>query len=318
MKPRRLLPSVAAALAVVVVFNLAVAAATQLTARRKFLARLDHIPPDTELLFVGNSLMEYGIDPEAFAAAWTPPGQAPRTFSAALHATTPVEHALVLQQALARLPHVKTLVYGTVDDQLSVRPRTGWRDMLSSRALAFSFPAQAAALYAPGSWETAWSFRLQALMPMLADRTTFWSKVETLRLALRGWGMPAAPEAKEDLTELAGRLEGVVRDQRPYSPAVQELFRLARSRDGLQLVVVEMPSGHPREFHDGRAASALRAYNRARVEAVHGLYLDASDWILDREDYREDGSHLNPKGARRFSERLGQELSRADGARRGD
>lgn len=317
MTSRRLLPSVVAALAVLVVFNLAVAAATQLTARRKFLGRLEAAAADTQLVFLGNSLMEYGADPPAFQAAWTPPGQAPRSVNAGLHATSPVEHALLLQVALARMPQVKTLVYGVFDDQLSLRPRSGWRDMISSRALSYSFPKEAAALYEPGSVGAEWSFRAMALVPMLADRTTLWSKVETLRQALRAWGMPPRPPPPENLTELAGRLETVVRERRELSPAVREIFRLARERD-VQVLVVEMPSGHPATFHDGPAASALRDYSRAQVEAAGGRYLDASDWILDRALYREDAAHMNPEGARVFSERLARELARTDWLKRGD
>ena len=317
MATRRLFPSVVTALAVLVVFNLAVAAATQLTARRKFLGRLEEAPPDTRLLFLGNSLMEYGADPEAFRAAWTPPEQAPRAVNAGLHATSPVEHALILERALPRLTQVKTVIYGVFDDQLSLRPRSGWRDMISSRALAYSSPERAAALYDPGSLETAWRFRVMSWMPMLADRTTLWSKVETLRQSLRAWGMPPQPPPPEDLSELAGRLETLVRERRELSPAVREIFRLARERD-LQVIVVEMPSGHPASFHDGPAASALREQSRAQVEAAGGRYLDASDWILDRALFREDGSHLNPEGARQLSERLARELARTDWLRRQD
>jgi hypothetical protein len=316
MSSRRLLPSVVTALAVLVVFNLAVAAATRVTARRKFLDRVEGSAPDTQLLFLGNSLMEYGADPAAFQAAWTPAARAPRSVNAGLHATSPVEHALILQQALARLPQVNTVIYGVFDDQLSLRQRSGWRDMISSRALSYSFPTQAAALYAPGSMATQWRFRAMALLPMLADRTTLWSKVETLRQALSARGLPSRPAPEEDLTELAGRLETVVREKRELSPAVREIFRLAQDRR-LQVVVVEMPSGHPASFHDGPAASALRDYSRAQVEAAGGHYLDASDWILERELYREDGSHLNPTGAQRFSERLARELARTGGPRRG-
>lgn len=310
MTRRRLLPSVVTALAVLVVFNLAVSMATRMTARRQFLARLDNAPRDTRLLFLGNSLLEDGADLAAFAAAWSPAGQAPVSFNAALHATTPVEHALVLKQALPRLPQVRDIVYGYFDDQLSLRSNTGWRDMISSRALAYAFPEEAAALYAPGSWETAWRFRAMSLLPMLAERTTLWSKVETLRKVMGAWGMSAGTAPKgEDLEELARRLGRVVHEDRGLSPAVKELFRLAETR-GSRMIVVAMPDGRPPGFHDGPASRALRAYNRAQVEAANGLYIDASQWVVERKYYKADGVHLNPEGARLFSERLGRELSR--------
>ncbi|HEX8537553.1 MAG TPA: SGNH/GDSL hydrolase family protein, partial [Cystobacter sp.] len=302
-------PSVVSALVVLVVFNLAIAAATRVTARRKFLARLEHAPRETRLLFLGNSLFEEGIDVDALVASWRPVGQAPVAFNAALHATTPVEHALILKQALPRLPQVRDIVYGYFDDQLSLRSNTGWRDMISSRALAYCFPEEAAALYAPGSWVTAWSFRAMSLLPMLAERTTIWSKVETLRKAMGAWGMSADTAPKEDLDELAWRLGRVVQEDRGLSPAVKELFRLAETR-GARMIVVAMPDGRPPGFHDGPAPRALRAYNRAKVEAAHGLYIDASQWVTERKYYKADGVHLNPEGARLFSERLGRELSR--------
>ncbi|OJH40111.1 SGNH/GDSL hydrolase family protein [Cystobacter ferrugineus] len=309
MTRRHLLPSVVAALAVLVVFNLAVEMATRLTARRQFLARLDNAPRDTRLLFLGNSLLEDGVDTGAFAAAWGPAGQAPASFNAALHATTPVEHALILKQALPHLPRVRHIIYGYFDDQLSRQPHTGWRDMISSRALAYSFPEDAAALYAPGSWETAWRFHAMSLVPMLAERTTLWSKVERLRKAMGTWGMPAGTAPKKDLDELTRRLGRVVQEDRGFSAAVKELFRLAETR-GARMVVVAMPDNRPPAFHDGPASRALHAYNRAKVEAAHGLYIDASQWIPERKYYEADGVHLNPEGARLFSERLGRELSR--------
>ncbi|ATB42792.1 hypothetical protein CYFUS_008271 [Cystobacter fuscus] len=310
MTRRRLLPSVVTALVVLVVFNLAVEMATRLTARRQFLARLDNAPRDTRLLFLGNSLLEDGADIAAFTAAWSPAGHAPPSFNAALHATTPVEHALILKQALPRLPQVRDIVYGYFDDQLSLQSNTGWRDMISSRALAYSFPEDAAALYAPGSWGTAWRFRAMSLLPMLAERTTIWSKVETLRKAMGAWGMSSASTApREDLEELTRRISRVVQEDRGFSAAVKELFRLAETR-GVRMIVVAMPDGRPPAFHEEPASRALRAYNRAKVEAAHGLYIDASQWVVERRYYKADGVHLNPEGARLFSERLGRELSR--------
>jgi hypothetical protein len=309
MTRRPLLTSVVAAIAVLVAFNLAVAMATRQTARRKFLARLEGAPPATGLLFLGNSLMEDGIDTDAFVAAWHPPGQAPVPYNAALHATTPVEHALVLEQAFSHLPRVRYIVYGYFDDQLSTQPDTGWQDMISSRALSYSFPDDSAALYAPGSMRTKWRFRAMSLIPMLADRTTLWSKVETLRKALGSLGTPAMASANQEMNELTKRLDSVSRDDRGFSPAVKEIFRLAEAR-GAQVIVVEMPSGHPPEFDDGPTARTLRAYNREKVEAANGIYLAASHWIQDRKYFGPDGVHLNREGARLFSARLGQDLSR--------
>jgi hypothetical protein len=296
-------------LAVLAVFNLAVAGATRLTARRKFLARLEGAPAATRLLFLGNSLFEDGIDTGAFVEAWRPAGQAPAVFSAALHATTPVEHALVLRRALSRLSQVRYLVYGFSDEQMIMQSKTGWGDMISSRALSYAFPDEAAALYAPGSLETKWRFRAMSLLPMLADRTTLWSKVETLRKAMGAVGMPAqASEKEQDLDAVARRLEGVVHADPGFSVAMKEIFRLAQAQ-GIQVFVVEMPAGHPPAFYEGPASSALRAYNRARVEAQNGVYIDASLWIQDRKYFR-NAEHLNPEGAKLFSERLGQEISR--------
>jgi len=308
MTRRRLLPSVVAALAVLVAFNLAVATATRLTARRKFLARLQGAPTETGLLFLGNSLFEDGVDPEAFVASWRSARQAPVVFNAALHATSPVEHVLILRQAFSRLSGVRYVVYGSFDDQLSSRPDTGWQDMISSRALAYSFPDEAAALYSPGSWATQWQFRAMSLLPMLADRTTLWSKVEKLRKGLGALGMPPEANTKEDLNELRTRLDGLVQEDRGLSAAVKELFRLAEAQ-GTRVFVVEMPSGRPPEFHDEPTSRTLRAYNRAQVEAANGIYIDASHWVQDRRYYK-DGVHLNPEGARLFSAQLGEEISR--------
>src|SRR5947208_8965970 len=67
--------------------------------RRQLMTALDHIPPDTDCLFVGNSLVEAGCNPTAFQDNW--PGGKIRPVNLALGATYPVEHYLIFKKALS-------------------------------------------------------------------------------------------------------------------------------------------------------------------------------------------------------------------------
>jgi hypothetical protein len=311
MRIKHLLRAAGVTLLVLLAFNLGVVRFSRSTHRYRFLAMVDAAPPSTSVLFLGNSLVEEGIDTAAFEAAWRGPGETPVALNAALNSTTPVEHALILEHVLGRLPRLRTLVYGYFDDQLSVSDRGAWRDLIHNRTISYDYPDAAAALYAPGSLLYRLQMNAVSRVPMLAERSSLWVKVEQLRRALASPGMPA-PDATGgvDVDELRGRCEAIVREDRGLSPAVEELLRVARAR-GLEVLILEMPLRDRRQgFHLTDAWRAMRAYNRAKLERPGVRYVDASDWIVERSMFH-DYTHLSPEGARRFSARLAEVMSGA-------
>src|ERR1051326_1385029 len=112
--------SIAVVIALCVLFacNLLIHRTSRSSQRRQFLAALDHIPAETDCVFLGNSLIEAGCDPDAFKKAW-PDQQSPaQPFNLGLGATYAVEHYIVLKHLFERGLHLRCVIYGFSDDQL--------------------------------------------------------------------------------------------------------------------------------------------------------------------------------------------------------
>src|SRR5215471_20742177 len=89
-------------LGVLVAYNLVIHVTARSSQRRHMLATLDTIPPTTDCVFLGNSLVEAGCDTAAFKEAWPRRDQPISPINLALGATTPVEHYLILKRALEK------------------------------------------------------------------------------------------------------------------------------------------------------------------------------------------------------------------------
>src|SRR5262249_8909965 len=155
-------------------YNVAIHCAARKTQRRHLLATIDHLPPSTECIFLGNSLIEAGCDPTAFGSAWTQTNAPAIAANLGLGATTPVEQYLILKCALAQPIHPKFLVYGFFDDQLNAPVIGDWADLIGNRALSYYYPKEAAAFYSPHSTLREWQMEAVAHIPMLADRSSLW------------------------------------------------------------------------------------------------------------------------------------------------
>jgi len=101
MKERLFIP-IAIALIILMAYNVAIAFAATKMQRQHLLSAIEHLPASTDCLFLGNSLMEAGCDPGAFESSWAPTNSSPMAANLGLGATTPVEHYLILKQALSR------------------------------------------------------------------------------------------------------------------------------------------------------------------------------------------------------------------------
>jgi hypothetical protein len=313
-------------LLVLVGYNLLIHHTAKSTYRRHLLTSLSEIPLDTDFLFLGNSLVEADCDPSTFREAWPAARRPPRPVNIALGATSPVEHYLILKYALERPIHPKYLIYGFFDDQLNAPSRGDWADLVGNRAFSYYFPDEAAALYAPGSSCKKWEMRIIGRIPMLAERSSFWGKVELLRRGIEDIGMPkqqitrygrvkdfAALEAA-DLPSFNHRCGSILSQRVGFSPAIRKIIELAQDH-GITLVFLEMPmpSRHRNVFYSSSKWSEMRAYLQSVAKENHALYLTASDWIKDDQAF-EDATHLNEQGAKQFSAKLAKTLSQASQA----
>jgi hypothetical protein len=320
---RRLFLPIGILLLILVGYNLLIHHSAKSTYRHHLLTSLSEIPLDTDFLFLGNSLVEAGCDPSAFREAWPTARSAPKPVNIALGATSPVEHYLILKHALERPIHPKYLVYGFFDDQLNAASRGDWADLVGNRAFSYYFPDEAAALYAPGSSFKKWEMQIIGHIPMLAERSSFWGKVELLRRGIDDIGMPkqqttrygrvkdfAALEAA-DLPSFNQRCDAILSQRAGFSPAIRKIIELAQGH-GVKVIFLEMPmpSRHRNIFYSSLAWGEMRSYLQSLAKENRAIYLTASDWIKDDQAF-EDATHLNEQGAKQFSAKLAVALSRA-------
>jgi len=319
MKTKRLLIALGVAVLILMGYNRLIAHLATSSQRQQALAAQTHAPADTVVVFLGNSLMEAGGDPAAFGAAW-PADPAP-SLNLALSATSPVEHYLILKNALEHGLRPQWLVYGYFDDQLNASVGGDWSDLVGNRAFSYYFPEQAAELYAPGSLVKRWQLSLTQRLPMLSERSSLWTKVERWRRVLATIGLPAqktnrfgrvndfGPRGPEEIASFERRCRAITEGQVGFSTPIRQIVQLAQAHQ-IRVVLVEMPlpSQHRAAFYTTSVWPRLREQVRQLANATDVNCLDASDWVNDDEKFA-DSLHLNPEGARLFSARLALSLS---------
>jgi len=325
MSAKRLWISVGVLLGALVVFNGIIDLMARSSQRGRLLQQIARISPATKCLFLGNSLMEAGMDTSAFQSGWRDTARAPSVINLALGGTSPAEHSFILERALQRVDHPNYLIYGFFDDQLTGPQQGRLSDLVGNRALSYYFPKQAAGYYSPGSKLRAWQLGFIGHIPMLAERSMLWSRIELLRRALGDIGLPkqkanrygrvqdfAALEPK-DAASFQERCESVVREQKDFSAPVRDIIQRSQEH-GAKAILVEMPlpSRHRQTFYSSSAWQDMQRHLRSCAVKQHALYVSASDWIQD-DDCFEDATHLNEKGAQLFSRKLAAALSRDSG-----
>src|SRR5512140_2653416 len=147
MKTSRLIIGIGVLLVVLAAYNALIARAARTSQRQHMLATLSQLAPDTDCVFLGNSLVEAGCDVDVFRQTWPGGKENIKPANLALGATSPVEHCLILNQALRPPLRIKYLIYGFFDDQLNAPVRGDWQDLVGNRAFSYYFPAEASALY---------------------------------------------------------------------------------------------------------------------------------------------------------------------------
>jgi hypothetical protein len=308
-------------LLVIVALNVFIARMSKTSLREQMLTRLSQIPADTDFLFVGNSVVEAGCDTATFKTAWFGEQFTPKPVNIALGATSPVEQFLILNRALKHPLPLKYVVYGFFDDQLVAPVKGDWASLIGNRAFSYYFPDEAAAFYAPGSTLKKWQLRLTAHVPMLADRSSLWGKVEQLRRKMQATGMPRqktnrfgrvqdfAALEPADAAFFERRCQAAATSRAGFSPPVASIIKLAREH-GAKVLLVEMPmpSRHRALFYSSPAWKKYRDHLMALAQREQAEYIPAADWVSDDTQF-EDATHLNETGASVFSAKLAEAMS---------
>jgi hypothetical protein len=163
--------------------------------------------------------------------------------------------------------------------------------------------------------------RIIGHIPMLAERSSFWGKIELLRRDIEDIGMPKQPTTRygrvkdfaaleaADLPSFNQRCNAILSQHAGFSPAIGKIIELAQEH-GITIILLEMPmpSRHRDIFYSSAAWSDVRAYLQFLAKEYHAIYLSASDWMKDDQLF-EDATHLNELGAKQFSAKLAKTLS---------
>ncbi|MCS6243344.1 MAG: SGNH/GDSL hydrolase family protein [Opitutus sp.] len=321
MKTKRLLLALGVALLVLLGYNALIAHLAVRSQRQQALAAVSHPPADTSVVFLGNSLMEAGGDPASFRAGWPANQPAAPSLNLALGATTPVEHFLIWRRALAHDLRPQWLVYGFFDDQLNAPALGEWSDLVGNRAFSYYDPELAAELYAPGSLLKRWELVFTQHVPMLAERSSLWTKVERLRRQFSAIGLPPqktnrfgrvddfGPPGAPEIASFVERCTAITDKRAGFSAPISQIVQLAHAHQ-IRVLFVEMPMPrqHRAAFYAKPIWPRLRAHVRELASAAGATYLNASDWVEDEGNFA-DSMHLNPDGARVFSTRLARSLA---------
>jgi len=319
MTTKHFFVSLAWALGVIVAFN--VFLAIRMDTVPKLIMRQMRATPRIDILFLGNSLMQSGLDANTFTKEWTSPNAAPVPFNAGLGSSSPVEHYLLAKQAYLHHEPIPYLVYGFYNLQLTKPQSFAWSDLVGNRAMGYSTdPSKAASLYAPGSLFERWRFELIGAAPMLREHSELWKYVEIFRRKLQEVGMAKAKTnefgriadfetfAQSEQAQFGQDCEKAVKDQTPFVLAIQTLLQLAHEHN-TQVIFIEMPmtSDHRTQYYSTLIWQQYQSYLQQSFKAEGALFINANDWVSD-EDF-SDGLHLNEAGAAVFSTKIAQVMA---------
>lgn len=277
-----------------------------------------------DVLLLGNSLMAAGGDTAAFAKSWSNRDSVSDVCNASLGWSSPVEHLIIAQRAMSAHPHIRCVVYGFFDFQLTDPPQANFADLSGNRAMALYADAElAAAMYAPGSALAKWQFRAAGAVPMVTDRGTIWQKVEIIRRRFGGIGMPAQHRSEFGRVGDFRALEApsvaafersctdAVKSPAPFCRPIDELIRSTTNATAkLFFVEMPMPPEHRRVFYSTVAWANYRAHLIQLASAQGVGYVNASDWFPAASAFADE-LHVSRETAAVFSARLAAEIAKS-------
>jgi hypothetical protein len=297
--------------------NFGVAYLTRNSVPRRVMRHASDSQP-ARVIALGNSLMAAGFEEPVFDSAAGLTAQE-GAVNLSLGASSPVEQLLLLRYALAHGIRPHTLIYGFYDLQLSQPVEFSANDMIGNHAMLYYLePIYARQFYSLSARD---SLQFKALhnVPMFADRGAIWSKVEILRRSMAQQGMPQqntnqfGKAADFSLLEPASadafRKDCEATQQLPLAPPVAELIRQAHEAN-MDIVLVEMPmrQSHRAQFYETKWWTDYMSHVRDLLQPYHVTFVDAGDWAAD-DSLFDDPLHLSQRGARLFSQRMGELLS---------
>lgn len=287
---------------------------------RQVLRQISAREARAEIVALGNSMVQSGFSPKAFAAgAGRNDGES--VLNGGLGATGPVQHLLLGRAALAGQETLRRLIYGCHDFMLVEPTAQDWWKLFGNNALAFYREPHISARHLARGPLDRTLFRLVAMVPVFRERGTLWAKVESLRRVLGGLGMPPAAEnrfgraddfrllVEQDVAAFERKAHAAADGKVALASPVQQLLAEARDRK-VAVTVVLMP--RPAEFQPALATAGWQRFVRHladRLSEQGASLLDASAWITNGAHFM-DPLHLGPAGAEEFSRRLGNELTR--------
>lgn len=279
---------------------------------------------DVTHLALGNSLMAAGFKAAAFDADIKPMRAV--GFNAALGATDPVEHLMLLRRVLRRGQTLTTVIYGFFDFQLTEPPLATNSDLIGNRAASYYLEPDLALKYYEMSPRDRLEFSLMRHVPIMVERGAIWQKVELMRRAMSQLGMPpVAINRMGQVSDFAmleagspaaftAHCDRSIAEHAKLSAPILQIIAESKAH-GARVVIVEMPMHpfHQRTFYSLPAWNRYRDYVRTLVEQAGAVYLNASDWI-ERPDEFADHLHLSASGADDFSRRLADYLRDSNAA----
>jgi hypothetical protein len=278
---------------------------------------------EANLLLLGNSLLDDRLDEILFVTAASERGKSFRPLNTALGGIPPQEQRLFSEYALYRHPHIRTVVVGIFDFQLTDEDHTRpWN--LTGNGLVAIDPAvpisEVADAYNFGQLDLM-QVRVLRALPFLPNRFSAWKAVELLRRSMGEIGMPHAQTTDLGRASDFANLEAAAASdfddkaykflQHPnrFNSSYEYIFQHGRSA-GLNPVIVIMPMSpsHRAKFYSLESWALYRAA-LIRLASERGIrVIDASDW-LPLGEYFDDNLHMSKTGVTKFSERLGRELA---------
>jgi hypothetical protein len=270
-------------------------------------------------IVIGNSLLASGFDDAAFDQAAKEVDVSARSLNAAVGATLPVEHLLMLRLALRSNPHPSVVVYGFFDFQLTDPPVVRSEDLGGNRSIGVFLEPNIAKRFYIMEPTTLITFSLWHDVPMYVERGNAYGRVELMRRRLNRIGLDpsfvdrsgnrnfAELEAASSEAFLAHCTEAVEGNQ-PLSAPIQEIIRETHAYGG-RAVFVEMPlpPSHIQEFYSLEGWHVYQSYLRTML-ATEGVELvDASQWMSSTNDFA-DRLHLTAQGGAQFSEELARSI----------
>ena len=248
----------------------------------------------SNLLVLGNSLLDDRLDETLFVTAASERGKYFRPLNTALGGIPPQEQRLFSEYALHRQPHIRTLVVGIFDFQLTDEDHTRpWN--LTGNGLVAIDPAvpisEVADAYSFGQLDLM-QVRVLRALPFLPNRFSAWKAVELLRRSMGEIGMPHAQTTDLGRASDFANLEAAAAsdfDDKAYkflqhpnrlNSSYEYIFQHGRSA-GLNPVIVIMPMSpsHRAKFYSLESWALYRAA-LIRLASEHGIrVIDASDWL---------------------------------------